>query len=355
MKNLVVLFAVATIVIFYSCKEGITNPIEPEAGRRDYIWTVDTLDKSSSFSVTSLWGVSENDLWIGGYSGSYSGEELQHFDGHSFERNKLYIPNIMSIWGLNENKIFAASEFANIYLFDGVSWKEEFKIPFVENINILFTNIFGTAKYNIYVSGSKIDYKVLKPNQFKIYGFIYKYNGLKWEEIFLSDIKTQHLKIIEYENRVFIKRITYKKNETQNQVISEYKDNKFIDIISDTTNKYFCNINLINNELLINKENNIYLYKNGKLNQFINLNNYAINFNETRFMGKIWGRSKNDLFFEMAGGISHYNGTDLQYIQKFSNTFTTPVQGLIFRDVVVFLIEDNINLKVYLLRGKLKE
>lgn len=355
MKNLVVLFAVATIVIFYSCKEGITVPIEPEAGRRDYIWTVDTLETSSSFSVSSMWGVSENDLWIGGYMGAYAGEELQHYDGHKFERNNQYIPNIFTIWGLNENKIYAGSELGIIYLYDGTTWKEELKMPLIPNTDNEFNWIDGTAKYDIFVSGNFLDYRIIKPSIIPSHGFIYQYNGLRWERIFLDDELSYFMKIIRYENRLYIRNARYKKNGSYNSFISEYKDGKIFEVISDTTNRYDCNINLINNELLVNKENEIYLLKNGVLKQFINLDNYGINFNETRFMGDIWGKNRNDLFFQMGGGIMHYNGSDMQYIYKFSNRFTMPYEGLIFKDIVVFIIQDNINLKLYLLRGKLKE
>ncbi len=353
MKNLVVLFAIATIVIFYSCKEGITNPIEPEAGRRDYEWTVDTIPKTDMFCATTIWGESENDFWIGGHLGSM-GEELQQYDGTKFVKPFQAIEDISFIWGINKNRIFVATSYGRVLLFNGTSWMEDFALPTSSESDDVFASVHGTEKYEIYVCGRHTQDAKTPKQPDKNFGIIYKYNGLEWEKLFEYP-DSWFKKILKYDNRVYVYSIRNPKSGWHDNYISEFKNDTLIDIVFDTKGQFNCNMNLINGELFINRENEIYRMKNGRLSEFINLNNYRIDFSNTRFMGEMWGRSKNDIFFKMAGSIAHFDGVDLKTLYKFDNFFAQAYGALVLDKIVIFLVNDIINNKLFLLKGKLKE
>ncbi|MCK9281860.1 MAG: hypothetical protein M0P71_14640 [Melioribacteraceae bacterium] len=353
MKKLGILLVITVVVIFNSCKEGITDPIEPEAGRRDYVWTLDTISKSTGYFSTGMWGVSEDDFWLVGAQGSEIGEELQHYDGTKFTRT-FSVENIGGIFGLNNNKIFAATNSGRVLLFNGTSWKEDFALPTSYEYDEVFASVHGTEKYDIYVCGRHSQYAKTVKQVDKNFGIIYKYNGLEWEKLFEYP-DSWFNKILKYDNRIYVYSARNPKSGWHDNYISEFKNNTLIDIIFDTTGQFTCNMNLINSELFINKENEIYRMKNGRLNEFINLNNYGIDFSNTRFMGEMWGRSKNDLFFKMGGGIMHYDGTDIKYVYKLENRFAIAVAGLVFEKSAVFVIEDVINNQMLLLKGILKE
>jgi hypothetical protein len=54
-------------LIFFSCEKG-TEP-ENNPGRRDYVWTIDTINPGPEYRTYgfNLWGAAPNDIWmIGG-------------------------------------------------------------------------------------------------------------------------------------------------------------------------------------------------------------------------------------------------------------------------------------------------
>jgi len=85
LKLLPFAIALALIVLSISCKK---HPVEPKnteipdtssPGRRDYVWTADTLPKDV-YSLFSLWGSSHNDVWAVGYGSSFD-LGIWHYDG----------------------------------------------------------------------------------------------------------------------------------------------------------------------------------------------------------------------------------------------------------------------------------
>ena len=88
------------------CLVVITDPVTPpedQSGRRDYVWTIDTI---SSFDIISrLWGSSPTDLSAIRSSNPY--ESINHFDGTKWTTDgifRLWAPS--SIYGFNSKNIY---------------------------------------------------------------------------------------------------------------------------------------------------------------------------------------------------------------------------------------------------------
>jgi len=106
-------FLVTLTSISFNCSENTvdsTDLLPP--GRRDYIWTVDTLSYSGSYQtlMNVIWGKNSNNLWVAGHNESGFGK-MYHFNGEKWipvELIDIPTPIFYSILGLDENNIFIA-------------------------------------------------------------------------------------------------------------------------------------------------------------------------------------------------------------------------------------------------------
>jgi hypothetical protein len=92
----------------------------------------------------------------------------------------------------------------------------------------------------------------------------------------------------------------------------------------------------------------IYKYIN---NQFVVVKN--LSGNNIMHLAQISGRSENDLFFDLNGGIGHYNGTDVKKVFSYSNT--TNLSSSLFLEKDCYFLTFDVITKLYILiHGKLK-
>ncbi len=59
-----VLFISLLLFMVFDCHNNPVTPPVDEAGSRDYIWTVDTINYPNS--ITRIWGSSPSDVWAVG-------------------------------------------------------------------------------------------------------------------------------------------------------------------------------------------------------------------------------------------------------------------------------------------------
>jgi len=233
--------AVTFFLTGFACKENPPGPPDntPKPGKRDYVWTVDTLAYPGSFQtlMRDIWASSAKDVYVVGHNDQNRGK-MYHYDGsdwklvrlstseggnilgpidlvavHGFDSNnvwavgeKIYTnPNpppdfldssliihydgtgwrevpiergsfLTTIWGANPNNIWAAGIYGSLYHYDGVTWE---KISFDTTIN--FGAMFGFSSSDIYVPcGRKID--TVSPDDTSQY-LLYHYDGQKWMPI----------------------------------------------------------------------------------------------------------------------------------------------------------------------------
>ncbi len=132
----------------FGCREGNLKIIEPPPGKRDYLWTVDTLAYPGSFqtSMYSIWASSAKNVYVVGHNDQNRGQ-MFHYDGSSWQPVHLSLAeggnvagsiDLTSISGTGPSDIYAAGSllYANshpppnildsslIIHFDGTSWQE---------------------------------------------------------------------------------------------------------------------------------------------------------------------------------------------------------------------------------------
>jgi hypothetical protein len=93
--------------------------------------------------------------------------------------------------------------------------------------------------------------------------------------------------------------------------------------------------------------NKIYTYNNQEFKLFLEIN-------ESNFGGQIYGRSTEDIILRMYDGIAHYNGSDIEYLYKFSSNNTSITNGVVFEKDIFFIAIDFNNSQNLLIHGKLK-
>jgi hypothetical protein len=89
--------------------------------------------------------------------------------------------------------------------------------------------------------------------------------------------------------------------------------------------------------------------------EYFSNGNFAKQFsiNDPNFDDQIYGCNEKNIFINMQDGIVHYNGTDLQYLFRFSHNFTyTPVPA-IFENDVFFRVYDGADDVLTVMHGKL--
>lgn len=76
---------------------NLVGPAEDKPGRRDYIWSVDTIKVYSR--VNDMWGSAPDDIWAIN-DGSPASNRICHFDGYNWRVDESFSPYApCSIWG----------------------------------------------------------------------------------------------------------------------------------------------------------------------------------------------------------------------------------------------------------------
>lgn len=315
-------------------KEKCLNcPEDLEPGRRDYIWTVDTLKANpwDLFYLFSLWGSSPTDIWATG-SGGASDVTLWHYDGVSWTRDLSCLSsNMMCVFGFAQNDVWACdAPGGGIYHYNGQQWSISY------NYNnpgtcFLSTNIWGDAPNNIYAVGAidflNGDYK----------GAILHFDMNSWSFLSIPDYSVGFTWIRRGNmecNKYYLSAVRYESVGDTN-ILFELDGTNLKEIYSGQEGASVCEMN---GKMYFPIGKKIFKYKN---DQFVLWKDFSV----TNFTGWICGRSETDFFTLAADGLAHYNGNDL--ITIFSTTL--PVSGIIIFDKDIFFIL-NFNIIVH---GKL--
>jgi hypothetical protein len=96
---------------------------------------------------------------------------------------------------------------------------------------------------------------------------------------------------------------------------------------------------------------NSYLITGSNFGQGTFVKQFSID--DPKFDYQVYGRSEKDIFVGMQDGVAHYNGSDLQYLFRFSGNFTYSPVPAIFEKDVFFRIDDGLNGVITAVHGKL--
>jgi hypothetical protein len=324
----------ALIVLIGSCKDDITKP---EPGRRDYEWTIDTLNYPYN-AMLKIWGSSPTDVWT--INGGNFDKTIFHYDGKEWTTDgKMRWLSPHSLWGFAANDVWIGGMNGQIWHYDGTEWAERVVLTINNNIQVIFNNMWGDAPNNLFAFGAFPDSQGISNN-----AVIAHYNNNNWEWLNTEGIRG----IIE---QLYIDQKTH---QTYLQVIQwgdigEYDSTVIYKNIQGKFNRIYCsmwgtgssaNISLINGE--------VYFLLGNKISKRIN-NNFQTVFqiDKPNIYDRFWGRSSNDIFLSMTDGMAHYNGNSIEYLYYFSKPNTMNFGAVIFDEEVFFLVHEyptNLNL-----------
>ena len=153
--NITIISFLMTLVL--SCNnDSITQPKEDQPGRRDYVWTVDTVNSDPYKTLYRLWGDSPSDIWALASGGDIN-SNIFHFDGINWSTGIYSLPyGPISIYGFTNNNFYIGTDGGRIYHFNGSTFEVIAALTKDGNSNIAFS-IWGNSPYHFYAFGAYPD------------------------------------------------------------------------------------------------------------------------------------------------------------------------------------------------------
>jgi hypothetical protein len=297
------LICITTVVLFFNsgCGDGI---VDAEPGRRDYIWSFDTLDISGAQNVepACIWGPSANDVWAAGASNEKT--LLWHYNGTTWEKEFINAGYPVQLWGTSRDNIWLITSGPGIWKYNGSEWSLLADIAPPEGFNhVTFYSMYGNSADDIFVVGAAAK-EQFGAGPYK--GVILHYKNGKWSYM---NIPEKHIILL----------YIYKQKSTGNYFIYGYYSES--DGIKTKTFKYDGKNSLTevsDGHGLAEVNGEVYFLDNQKIYTY-NYNRLVLkkNFTGTSYMGGMTGRSENDFFcYDRYFNVLHYNGTDFKNIEE---------------------------------------
>ena len=353
-KIIILAIFVLTTMVFTYCEQG-TEPEIIKPGRRDYTWTVDTLNIFATY-LSKMWGSSPTDVWAVGYGGD-GRENIWHYDGKKWTTDSVYTTTTWCVYGFSKDNVWVAGVDGDIWHYDGKIWNESLayrrELGYKYYSNVLFEDIWGESPNNIYAVGmvdSVAEFQKFPPTRF---GIIMHYNGKKWSRVNIGKnrrgIFSGIRKGYKTSNKYYIFNVIQTIGEIDSVKYFEFDGKKLKEIYYGGHN-WHCYIDVINDEVIFTIGDGIYTYKNNSFHLIVE-NPYIQNYQG------VYGRNKKDIIWPMSDGLTHYNGTDFKYILNFES-YNLNDGHIRLRDGVVFDKEiffvTNGNRNNYIFHGVLK-
>jgi hypothetical protein len=337
MKTLIKIFSIVIAASFFTtCNttEPPDNEIKP--GRRDYIWTVDTLKPAEGRSLPySMWGGNANDVWAVGlaYLNAYC---IWHYDGNNWSNytpDKYIDPTC--IWGTSTNNMWIGSTDGAFWHYDGVTWSKFVETTISGYQKFVVQSLCGNSPDNIYAVGfaDAIDGSTYK-------GIIMHYDGTGWDLVNIPDIKNSFDQIF-YDETTGKFLITGWIFNQADEYVYGFDGTNINQIFQTHTG---VSINTIGSKIFSVVEGKIYKYQNEGFTLFHD-------FSSTNYAGAAYGRNEKDFFTINWDGIGHYNGNDLITIYPKWNNEWFPGGGIVLERDVFFIWDDSY--KTFIVHGRL--
>ncbi len=341
-----ILLTCTFLIIAFSCENNIVDPPDDQPGRRDYVWTVDTLFNYAY--MNKLWGSSHTDVWAIGQPGDFT-KSIWHYDGTGWTTDnvfRLIIPH--SIYGFSQNNVWMGGSGGKIWHYDGGSWKEIVKLTKDGLNDIVFDNMWGDTQNNLYAFGAYPDDRLLANNS-----VIAHYTTKQWSLLDTDGL----VGIVErfYKNKTdgkfYLRTNRIGGGEfLDSNLIYEYNQEKYTKIYGSIWTKgHQADISLINGEVYFVLGNEIAKRVDNIFETFLTIEN-------ANFYQRIWGKNSKDIFLSMTDGLAHYNGSDIEYLFYFNKARTQIYNGVAIFDNEVFFLAKESSTGLYLIyHGTLKE
>ncbi|BFN38195.1 hypothetical protein FMIA91_20740 [Fidelibacter multiformis] len=305
-----------TLLALCSCEDNPSEfEPEPEPGKRNYVWTLDTLDMPMNY-ISSVWGASPDDVWaVGGGGTQY--DRLLHYDGTEWTTytNETIWCSGFTLFGFSADDVWMGGgagwleHGAGIWHYDGAEWKQNYVYSIEEDYySINIYDMWGTSPNDVYACGV-ISFFDGTNECWR--GFVLHYDGTNWREMARADFNSQFLRIRAENDKVYV--FSYGINyETGDGDVEFYQvvDNELQQIYSNKESIIsWAGISSIYGKVYFTVGNDVFYYKSNDFKKFISIN-------MNNFYRPIFGRNEKDIFICMKDGIVHYNGTDMEYLYK---------------------------------------
>lgn len=309
-KYCFLLLAISLVFLGWSCQKNPVTPKDLEPGRRDYVWTVDTLEMPMN-DVRCVWGATPQDVWAVGPGGTEE-DRLWHYDGttwSAYTQETIWCTGT-TLYGFSTDNVWMGggagweAPGAALWHYDGTAWQRHtlFNVPGAWDVQI--TNIWGTDPSNIYACGIVGYYDGIE-SWFQ--GLILHYDGSNWNKVTQATWESKFLRIRQERQGIYIQ--SFGKQDT----IAFYAlwGNSLEEIYSlSEQEEEYGSLYDIDGEIYFILTKDVYQYRDGEFQR-----QFALHYPE--FGYQIFGRHMKDIFVRMRDGLAHYNGTDLQYLYKF--------------------------------------
>jgi hypothetical protein len=332
MKKLILSTIVLLIILTISCDSPTEVIDNTQPGRRDYVWSVDTLDAPGT-AYYRMWGSSPSNLWM--ISSSNWDKSIAHYDG---EKWSLYgVPGIISpfsIYGFSSDNIYLAMERGQIWHFNGSNWVQEAALEENGHFDLYLANLWGDSPNSIYATGAYPDVD----GNIKISSIAHFENG-KWGIMNTDALYGNVTRLYEnnLDNRIYIKVIDGK-NYRDSTSLYEYVEGKYNPLYRNSWTKgKQADLSLIDGNVYFIMGSQISMRAKGRFYPIVNVTNPDFN-------QKIWGRNSKDLFLLMSDGLAHYNGSDIRYLFYFNRPDDRPYTQIygaaLFENTSIFLVRE---------------
>lgn len=330
----------------FNCNDSVVNPQE-QPGRRDYSWTVDTVNADPYKFLLRLWASSPTDVWVTGIGGDFA-KDIFHYDGNSWTTHGnfdgySYQPH--SIFGFAPNDIYIGCVSGRIYHYDGNSMNVVAALTKDGHSNIVFDNMWGDGPNNVYATGAYPDSTGYNNNS-----VIAHLTSGRWSILNTDGIRgiIEQLYVNYIDGKTYMQ--SYRIGGGQypdSSLIYEYSQGKYNELYSSILAQgYQSNLSLINGKVYFILGSEIAIQEKDQFQTVLKVDN-------PNFYQRIWGRDSKDIFLMMTDGLAHYNGTDIQYL--FHYPFHTQIFGAaLFKNDVFFLIYESQTGLSLVYHGKLK-
>lgn len=333
----VLLLSVIPVLFNISCKNNPAEPVLPEPGRRDYVWTVDTLDiqQGESFVGMHIYGETPDDIWAVGFG--TGAEDLWHYDGKKWKETALGIYKTNYILGFSKNDIWISGD-TYFWHYNGSQWQRYPNVVPPGYANVSYMAMTGTGTKDIYAAGVSFEKDGHTPKS-----SVAHFDGTGWTLLDVKNIPVVNfidIKLEKSTGKYYILSTTDGTIPELNRV-HLFQGNSVKEIFSSSKP---ITINNMNGECYFASGDKIYKYRDDKMQLWKDLSG-------TNYLGFLWGRSEGDFFTMNNGALGHYNGRDMIDIFK---TDLWVRSGLLFTDEVIFMCVNPYTSSSYVFYGKLK-
>ncbi|MBW7888802.1 MAG: hypothetical protein H3C35_10675 [Bacteroidetes bacterium] len=323
-----ILFSFLVILLFTNadCKKDIVTPEDIKPGSRNYTWTVDTVYAPYNL-FSDLTGNSPTDLWA---ASSGDGEKIfYHYDGIKWTTD--FIPRQFSpasIFSLSPTSVWSGGMRGEIWHYDGINWLRQYKhliSGYNEGTaNIIFEDICAFSESDIYFIGQYL-------NDTTRTGLIVHFNGSSWKQIKIPNIRTTFGKMRKHINgKFYFSGLTNEQFTESTYQLYEFDRTTLEQIKSGLQNNdEFGSILPLGNKIYFIIGYDFFDYLNGQFMKMAHLSN------SPNFLNAGIGRNIIDIFLLFSDGIAHYNGTDVQYLFRFSERIAITDWQIFEKDIFV--------------------